>query len=234
MSSNPLLSVILPTLGRAKRLEIAVTSLWRTTMDFNVECIVVSEEGASRRIGTDLGCRVIKTPGGLTAVEKWNLGAAEAKGEWIALGADDLLYHKGWLEAALEANISGYVGFNDLFLRLRTFATHFMMTKAFAIENNGGCLAIPAYHSWFLDMETAARAKRAGAYVYAEKAIVEHRHVDHGMARMDPTYEIGKKWHDVDQAIYERRQVEGWPDDFSPVISGQSSPMGVAVDSKEM
>lgn len=219
---EPILSVILPTLGRPKRLDIAVSSLWSSTLDYEVECVVVTEEKASMAVATDLGCRVIKAAAGLTAVEKWNIGAAEAKGEWIALGADDLLYHKGWLEAALDANIGGFVGFNDVWLKTREFATHFMMTREFAIQHNGGCLAIPAYHSWFLDMETAERARRAGGYVWAAKSRVEHRHVDHGMALLDKTYQIGRKWHDIDQATFEKRKASGFPDDFTGKLSAIS------------
>lgn|SRR5574341_1143505 len=215
-SSNPLISIIMPTLGRPDRLRIAVNSLWRST-GTPVECVVISEEAASCRVAEELGCRVIRTTGG-TAVEKWNIGAAEAHGAWIALGADDLIYHHNWAEEALRANLGGYVGFNDMWLKLDMFATHFMMTREFMIQHNGGCLAIPAYHSWCIDMETAARAKWAGAYVWARRAIVEHRHVDHGIARMDKTYEIGRGWHDVDKEIFESRELAGFPDDFEAVI----------------
>jgi hypothetical protein len=157
----------------------------------------------------------------LSAVEKWNIGAASAQGDWIALGADDLIYHHAWAEEALRANIGGFVGFNDMWLRTDEFATHFMMTREFMVEHNGGCLAIPAYHSWCIDMETAARARRAGVYVWARKAIVEHRHVDHGIARMDATYEIGRVWHEIDKEIFARREAEGFVDDFEAVVSGQ-------------
>ncbi len=213
----PLISVIMPTLGRAERLKIAVNSLRRSTQ-IPVECIVVSEERASLQAAEALGCQIVNAGG--TAVEKWNIGAAQALGEWIALGADDLIYHKSWAEEALRANIGGYVGFNDVWLKLKEFSTHFMMTRSFMVEHNGGCLAIPAYHSWCIDMETAARAKRAGVYVWARKAIVEHRHVDHGIARMDATYEIGRKWHEIDKTIFENRELAGFPDDFEPVIVG--------------
>ncbi len=213
----PLISVIMPTLGRAERLKIAVNSLWRST-GIPVECIVVSEEAKSLKIAQELGCKPLISGG--TAVEKWNLGLQLALGEWIALGADDLIYHHTWAEEALRANTGGFVGFNDMWLRTDEFSTHFMMTRDFMIEHNGGCLAIPAYHSWCIDMETAARAKRAGVYVWARKAIVEHRHVDHGIARMDATYEIGRKWHEIDKTIFENRELAGFPDDFEPVIVG--------------
>jgi len=212
---HPIISIVLPTLGRVERLRIALESLWRST-EIPVECIVVSDEKASLKVAQTLNCRAIQRTAG--PIEAWNIGAAEAMGEWIALGADDLIYHRNWAEEALKANIGGYVGFNDMWSKGIDWATHFMMTREFMVQHNGGCLAIPAYRSWYIDVETGYRAKRAGVYVLAKRAIVEHRHWMLGGAQNDKTYRNGQKWHEIDKEVFERRKAEGFIDDFDPVI----------------
>lgn len=79
-------------------------------------------------------------------------------------------------------------------------------------------MCVPHYRSWCLDVELNDRAKAAGQYAWAEKAMVEHRHVAFNKASVDATYQIGYNVHAYDQMILQARRKHGYPNDFKAVI----------------
>lgn len=165
-------------------------------------------------------------------VQLWNFGAIYASLDGVlggknadafVLGADDLWFNPGWLEAALQKlesiGGSGLVGFNDLHQNGAQLATHFLVTRDYCVERWGGVFVCPHYYSQYLDLEATIRAQQDGQFVYAPAAIVEHRHPGWGTARYDVTYAIGTRHAPSDAAIFERRRAAGFPNDYPAVLT---------------
>lgn len=154
-------------------------------------------------------------------MQKWNM-ALKAAAKWDAffLGADDLFFTPGWLQESMKEVDRGFgcVSVNDGATNGNDLGTHYLMTKDFIKKHNGGVMVCPHYRSWCCDVETTERAKRAGAYAWAKKSLVEHRHVHFKKSSMDATYARGYRVHQYDQFICAIRRKAGWPDDFERVI----------------
>lgn len=137
------------------------------------------------------------TDGG-TYAEKINLGVRVSDEPLIFLGADDLRFQPGWLDAAKEKIEGGahVVGVNDLLPRRRHHATHFLMTRDYAlrptIDGGMGPLHTGYDHS-FCDDELIATAQRRQVYVYAPRAHVKHLHPQGKSAPDDEVYKKGRK-----------------------------------------
>jgi glycosyltransferase involved in cell wall biosynthesis len=105
-SRSPLVSVVIPTLGRPALLARALASVFRQTYQ-PIEIIVVVDgpDDATtdflRRI-EDPRLRVIVNPRSLTAAAARNIGAAQAKGAWLAFLDDD----DEWLPSKLAVQMA--------------------------------------------------------------------------------------------------------------------------------
>lgn len=226
--SNARLALILPSRGRPEQLLRCIDRIVEVTPSpFELTVVLDMDDEASRcSVPRYPGVQVVLVPPCRGPIYKWNVGLSRSpEADLYVLGADDQWYNPGWLAAALEDGIArgyGLVGLNDghnadhdLY-----WSTLFLATRDFLIHHNGGVLAIPCYTSYFVDVETTDRAIRAGEYLYAERASVEHRHAAYGKALTDSTYAWSQPHFDLDKKTYERRKAAGFPDDFSPVLRG--------------
>jgi hypothetical protein len=174
--------------------------------------------------------KIVFDPPGATAVKAWNqayAAAADDGADWLVLGADDAVWHPGWLEASLQtAKETGaaVVGLNDGHKDLARQASYFLMTAEFAEVVLGGVFIPPHYGSWSFDREICERAIEAGAYAPCHEAMIEHTHPEWGTAAMDDTYRKGYAHHIRDRQIYETRKAAGWPMDYEPVVKPKSKP----------
>jgi len=152
----------------------------------------------------------------------WNTALSAAPDYDIyVLAADDLEFKPGWLEHALQVlegslNGSGLVGFNDETGKFERagFATHYMMTRDFIIDHNGGVAACPHYLCDFTDVEANARATRAGKFSYSPNSLVPHhwRRVD------DEAYRRADKRRSKAREVFIKRKVAGFPDDYERIL----------------
>jgi glycosyltransferase involved in cell wall biosynthesis len=219
-------SAILPTMGRPAQALACIRRMFETAESCDLECIAVVEHAG------DLPAEAAEMPNVTVVVSSlhrgpvsaWNEGLIMADGDAFVTAGDDLWWHDGWLVAALAhmTDTLDFVGLNDGHYPPQApwapWATHFLATRRHLIEVQNGVLAIPVYRSWCTDMEMCRRAQRAGRYVMALDAVAEHRHPDFGTASMDDTYRAGYPWHQQDIALYNRRTLAGFPDDFNPVL----------------
>lgn len=222
-------ALILPTLGRPEQAAKCVEQLLRTS-SADVVIITPIRETVSdvwtrdyRHIMQSDRVICIDTIGSVNASDGWNLGLRKNPTyDAYFLAADDIWAHDGWHNEVLRVHKetgAGMVGINDMHSDGNIMATHYWMTRDFIVKHNGGVMSCPWYRSWCMDLETTERAKRAGQYVYAEHAKVEHRHVQWNAALMDDTYKLAKPKHIYDQVVCDYRRRHGWPDDFEAVIS---------------
>lgn len=135
-------------------------------------------------------------PGRGDYARKIHAGIAATTEPLIFLGACDIRFHPGWLEAA-KAKFGpgiGLVGTNDLgnprVLRGQ-HATHSLVTREYSglglIDGAPGLL-FEGYPHEYVDDELVGTAKRRGAWAFAADSHVEHLHPHWGKAPMDPSY----------------------------------------------
>lgn len=147
----------------------------------------------------------------------WNDALRLSAGDPVVLAADDLIFHPGWLEAAQEKMAElpeggGLVGFNDTQIDGQGLATHYMLSRWFIDHYLGGVIAWEFYKHSFNDVEINERAKLANRFIYAPKAIVEHRHWIFGTRSQDATDTRFLGEHAESQAKYTERAAQGFPD----------------------
>ena len=146
---------------------------------------------------------------------KINAGYRHTTEELMFLGADDLLFHPGWFEAALAELRPGIgvVGTNDLGSK-RVMAgehsTHSLVTRAYCDEHGTidglGSVLAEVYPHEFVDDEFVATAKHRGAWAFAFDSHVEHLHPSWGKAPMDPMYAQQAARMNTGRRIFRRRQ----------------------------
>lgn len=232
-------SVIIPSKGRPAQLVACVERLFETTTilraaGLTLEVVIVMDDDRptwdavwnkheTRGLWHDLVTLVYREhlSGPIAA---FNEGLRQSSGELLVTGSDDLVWGDGWLTCALEAldtlpDKDGLVGLNDGAPITRDYATLWLCTRRWVKREQGGCLLVPVYQRQFADPEACIRAQRSGHYVYAEKALVTHRHHLWGTAELDDTYRLNNMHiYRQDEALYNDRFKRGFPDDFEPAL----------------
>jgi GT2 family glycosyltransferase len=210
------ISIIIPSAYRPQNLARLLNAIYASELVTPVEVIVgVMDDDAESAevikgypVDTVVLRDVTEYPGG--AVTGWNKLAQFARYDWLCLLADDTLPRWDWLIAVKAAHEQlgkpGLIGLNDLHTDGAKYATHFLIHRHFAIEHCGGVVIAPEYRSWWFDVELCEIAQQHGAYIFAQRAIVEHIHYDWVDSVFDKTYADSLPWHEVDRVIYEQRK----------------------------
>lgn len=220
-----MISVLFPTTGRPDRAEACLAQLHSTTPHHQIEVVaaVDADTETSERIAPHVQTLTYSsTYRGCS--QAWNDCLREAEGDPIVFAADDLIWHDGWLEAALTKlqefpDQWGMVGFNDGHWPGEELATHYLMSRRFIIEVLGGVVAWDWYRHSFNDLEVNARAKQAGRYLWAKDSHVHHQHWTYGDRPQDDTDTRTLGEHAQAQYTYTQREAAGFPTDYPPVIS---------------
>lgn len=217
LSSPDQLAVLVPVLQRPHRVTPLLDSIAKTTRGAQVLFICdpddVDEQRAIDRALPEYEGRLevaqLERAGGYAY--KINEAAQETDRPLLFIGADDLVFHRGWLDAAarrLSLPVQ-VVGVNDLIRRRRQHATHFLMTAEYAqqpcLDGSRGPIA-EAYDHSFTDDELIATAMARGAYLYAKDAYVEHLHPFGGRGTDDDVYRKGRARFAHDRRTFNRRQ----------------------------
>lgn len=225
------IAILTPTILRQEGLTRSLKTLRETTKHLNnhiIDIFVAAEKD-------DLKARIIadKYKAHISYCEEprqgpayaWNTALAAAPDyDAYFTGSDDIEYTAGWLDEVLrvldeELHGSGLVGINDGRWGRekveRMCATHYLMTRDFIVRYNGGVAAAPFYHADYTDMEANARARRAGCWAWAEKALVRHLW---GGPNGDEGYQNATRKRSQMRPLYEERKRLGFPNNFEPVI----------------
>lgn len=149
---------------------------------------------------------------------KINLGArlAAARGyEWILLGADDLRFHHGWMQAALAVHAETgacVVGTNDLgnpTVMSGRHSTHPLVHRGYlecGTADEPDKLVHEGYrHNW-VDVELVETAEWRGEFAFARDAVVEHLHPFWRKGADDATYELGRAGYNDDARLLAQRR----------------------------
>ena len=145
-------------------------------------------------------------PGAGDYARKINWAARQTDSEWIFTGADDIIFHADWDEAALRDG-HRVIGTNDLHnpsVKAGTHATHFLIARSWLEER--GEIFHEGYDHWYVDNELVNVARKQGEWGFAADSHVEHLHPHWGLAEPDDTYRKGTRRARQDAALYRSRR----------------------------
>jgi hypothetical protein len=141
---------------------------------------------------------------GDTWAKRINRGLRSTLEPTLFLGADDVLFHPGWLTSALGM-LDGVVAVNDLHNPKGTLA---LVSREYAnlgtIDGQRG-IAHEGYRHNFVDDELFGTAQFRGRFTYCREAVVEHLHPCAGKAEDDETYRLGRESWEADEALHKAR-----------------------------
>lgn len=223
-------AVLIPTLGRPYRIGTLLTNLQSSTR-IEARPYFVVEAGDEPTIeAVEAACaRKIVNVGEPTYASCINSGYRATREPFLFLGADDIEFLNGWLEAALAAMADervGVVGTFDPANPMPDHSAHSLVRREY-IRQHGGCIDLQdvvlySYHHGFTDHEFVGVAKARGAYCYCQESRIKHHHPGwdslgrvRGGHRLDKTYQKGNLNHRTDTVRFiERSRL--WTDAFEP------------------
>ena len=211
-------SVVIPSRDRPERLRACIEQLQLVSPEVEIVVVIDTGDDGTVAVAEDLKCKIVMNDDDLGPGHCWNLGAAAASGDAFVLGADDLKFYSGWLEAALvglaKLNMVGLVGFNDMSPNAGKLATHYLISKNYAANEWGGVMAPGGYRQHFTDNEATVRARRDKCFHYAEDSVVEHLHWIWDKAENDESYQVGQESYGDGASLFEKRLQDGFPNDY--------------------
>lgn len=217
-------SVLFPSTGRPDRAETCLRQLRDTTTGHELEVVAAIDADPETRTRLEpLADKVTYSDTYRGCSRAWNDALALSTGDPVVFAADDLIWHEGWLDAALSRLEEfpdgwGLVGFNDGHWR-EELSTHYLMSRRFIVDVLGGVVAWDFYRHSFNDLEVNERAKRAGRYAWCEDARVTHEHWLFGDRDQDATDTRTLSDHGQAADTYRARLTAGFPTDYPPVIT---------------
>lgn len=198
-------AILIPAMRPAKLAPLLANITEATPEPHTVYFIATPELAhAADRMGDLTGAHPILDEGGSWA-KRINLGYRETTEPYLFLGAEDVLFHPGWLSAALAVMDDGVVVVNDLHNPHGTMA---LVARSYAdlgtIDGESGILH-EGYRHNYPDTECWGTAHHRGRLARCPESIVEHLHHEAGKAEIDEVYRIGlAAWHE-DTTVYNSR-----------------------------
>lgn len=214
-------AVLIPVLDRPERVNAVIESIEATANIVELRPLFLASPNDDAELAAlaaaDIWYETVPwLPGRGDYAKKMNRGveiAVAARFEFVFYGADDLLFHPGWVEHALatwQETRACVIGTNDLGnsrVKSGDHATHSLVHLGYL-----GCGGVDApellhegYHHNFVDDEFIQVAKHRGLFAMALNSRVEHMHPDWGKGVMDKTYEKGKENFGADKTLYNQR-----------------------------
>lgn len=147
---------------------------------------------------------------------KINYGYRHTTEPFMLFGADDLLFHPGWFDAAvaLMSDEVAVVGTQDLANRrvLRgEHSTHPLVARwyidqAGTVDERGKALHEGYLHE-FVDDEFIETAKAREVFAFCDQAVIEHLHPAVGKAPLDDLYRDEPRRMTQGRVLYSRRRL---------------------------
>lgn len=222
MSPSPVVAVLIPVLGRPDRVEPLLASLTSSQGVVRAEPLFLvspGDYGELRAVdGHDVAYEVVpwrSGPGDYARKINWGFRLTDTP--WVFCAADDLRFHPGWADEALEAAArtgAQVVGTDDLGNDRVTsgrHATHSLVARRYVDATGATGDATPGVvlhegydHNW-VDDELVGVARHRGVFAFAARSKVEHLHPHWRKSRMDATYRKGLRRFDADRKLNQER-----------------------------
>lgn len=159
--------------------------------------------------------RYLRTMGSFA--EKVNRGYEISDEPWLFLVGDDVRFHKGWLDQAMQVARTGgkhVIGTNDLAnpaVMAGHHATHMFISRSYVNDfgaslDGPGVICHEGYRHWYVDNEIVQLAVGRGMFAPCLASHVEHLHPLYGKGVMDDVYAIGQAAAAADAALWAQRR----------------------------
>lgn len=210
-------AVIVPVMRRPQNAAPFMRSLVASTGLATVYAVCDTEDVETAAAWRTAGAEVIDAdPGKTWFCSKANKGYALTSEPWLLFTGDDVRFHPGWLDHALQvasATGAGLIATNDLGnprVMDGLHATHPVIRRSYIDERGASwdgpkTVAHEGYRHNFVDDEWTAAALLRGEFAAALGSLVEHNHPVWGKADDDPVYRKGKSHFQQDKRLFEKR-----------------------------
>lgn len=214
-------SVIMPSTGRPKQLVECLNQICKVSPSVEIVCVIDHDPDSVKAVNNcGLDVVVVEHTEYMSAIYGWNKGASVASGDAFVFASDDCWFRERWLEEATKAlRFGSVVGFNNSYTPPKHFTDQYLVTREYAKNAWGGVLCCPHYKHMCADIEACVHADMDDEYVYAENAIIEHRHYNYDDdIVMDDGYERVASYRKRDSRIYHDRKRRRFPTDYEGVF----------------
>jgi len=215
--TSPLVAVLVPVLGRPARVEPLVRSFTETSsaharLYFIAQQSDLDEVAAIRATGYE---PIIVGDDDRSWARKINRGYNKTSETWMLLGADDIAFAPGWIDAIMPIlqEHRGVIGTNDLGNHGTihgTHSTHPLVHRSYAdlcgTVDERNSVVHGNYDHNYPDTELVATAVRRGLYVHRADCVIEHLHPAWGKGQDDATYQRGNLKVQQDAALFTSRR----------------------------
>ena len=227
---NPLVTIVIPTLGRPEKLERTLQMIQQNAGYTNYEVIVKPDRWPPHNKGVPL---LVKE------------AVAESKGELVMFIGNDCLPEKNFLlYAVLDMarwfpNLDGMVGLNDGYWKGEV-ATHWLASKKLLPYLDGEFFHTGYFHAG-CDNELTERCRKLGKYGWSERSIIGHDHPVNsgaGQEQFDEVHRIAyndRRLHHDRTLLDQRAQMYGFRHRkaaFVPVVPRQIFTIWLSEDGK--
>ena len=222
MADTPPTVILIPVLNRPHRVAGLVNNIFDTSPD-NVSILFICSPGDVGEMEAVKKAARGKAVGMLTLnvrpqhgdyARKMNAGYKATTQPWLFLGADDLRFHPGWLEAAgalIDDDIQ-VVGTDDMGnprVIAGKHSTHTLVTRSYVDEygtiDERNKMLHEGYPHEFVDDEFVGTAKYRGAFAFAFDSKVEHLHPNWGKNDTDVLYSAAPQRLEKAREVWRRR-----------------------------
>lgn len=217
-----MIDILVPTLGRHTALQPLAANIINTTPKDSYRVVFVVDRADTDTRNALAEICVFQTAFGCviqdgTYPEKINAAYRASDGDLVLPTADDVVFHDGWLHAAVNALSDPSVqvlGTDDLSPATanRDHATMPIFRRSYiedpgAVWGERGTVFSESYAHNFCETETWQLALHRGVTGWAEDCVIEHLHPAWGKRETDDTDRTGnlQGW-DEDEALFRGRQ----------------------------
>lgn len=190
-----LISIIVPTLGRPEKLHRLLWKIKENAGYDNYEVLVGCDKFPPNNLGVP---KIVKY-----LVE-------QARGEFVMYLGNDCVPEKNFLQLAFFRMVKsfpkmdGLVGLNDGYWKGGEFATHWLASKKL-LSYLGGEFFHTGYFHTGCDNELTEMCRKAGKYVWAEEAKIDHDHPVKSGFKVKDMDEVYKLAYQVDRMEHDKK-----------------------------
>lgn len=214
------IDIIVPVLNRPKNVASLINSfinnspLDKTKMYFvtNVSCQEeINEINKFKELHPE-NIFILLPEDKISWAKRINYGILNTTADWVLCGADDVIFHSGWFEAAEETSkdFVGIIGTNDMGHPNHGHTTHPIVSREY-VNNFGtidekGKFCHEGYIHNYVDVEFVTTAHKRSRFKRSNDCKIEHMHPAWNKGIDDDVYQVGQKSLNQDRALWIRRE----------------------------
>jgi len=213
------IAVIVPVRQRPQNVAPLIESLATSTDRAQPVFIVDADDRAELEAIEKAGALYVinNDPLRVSFAVKANIGYRATVEPWLLFCGDDVVFHPGWVENSIDrASGCSFISTIDMGNPRVTRGQHAVhpIIERDWIDRHGaswdgpGVVCHEGYRHWYVDDEWTAVAHKAGQFIYAPDARIEHMHPIFNKGTDDATYRLGQSFSMADRDLFIRRMTQ--------------------------